>query len=966
MNTAFEDSLRWIEQTCVDLERNPAAATRAIEEFRDSPQALDICWTILQSGRASQPAQFHILSSAKHAVLFKWDALSPEYQQQWIQWLESSLHHRVSAGEPNFLINKFIEVYVSIRKRSWLLAKPEDKNLLMTFLGTCLDNEAIPFQFLGATLLLYLVEEFQKTTSADIGVAMSFYVQTKNDFQMNTLPTILSLCWKKISTLCTTDVQIFSLYGILLKTITEIVSWEYSSYDYVNQTLQEDISSTIHKPLAQFGEILLQSSFVDKVFEIYKVARSMQQSRVDADGTLLEARNLVTALSCMNGDVFLFDDSKVQFANYLFTQICMITEPHINRRTLQLLTVECDDYEEGGVRSEEMTLLLQTFQHLLTNFSLSIVVSMPYFTSMMAVMGQLSMTICQEIDVLTADVRVRMQRSDFRDIAEIGIDNTWRFDIFTQSLDVWTTIQDSFSLVYQSTMLEMSSLISHGQFVSAEAHQQHVQLQQKLSSMQQFRRWLMTISEELFPQTFDCILMVLVNDCLAAAEEMTAEEQERIDERVMEHLLIGTASLGRLHAMSAVSLISSRLQGFVQDYTSIYEQYNLLHNGVPLPPPPTITASSSSSTGNAIGTTGSSSNEILMESWSTKNLFCLENVRVCMLLLNFLLVDDYSMVDPDGAFHPHARLMGSVRSSLGNAGSSRGGETPQISSWILQSLQDDISQIGLLFDAFRLTASLLQLQVTMLSTPLTPSPSATTMSHPSISPLLLTTIFRFFSSVNPRYLDPKSDSYAEETTQMYPFLVNHNDASASSLFFTSPEIPMIYDLLLHSYGVIVHRMPLESDLILAASRSLVLTAEHVPSHRIYTLLSARSDMMVSLVAAYDTLVKSTLPPHYAAKIPIIASSVAHLLPPVAASVRCSRSVMSRLSDEGMTMVTEALGRLILHSPDPQHHLLFRSICESLYNSLSTLQTLSSTGEIDGLVALTSVNLVLAAISGIIR
>lgn len=42
------------------------------------------------------------------------------------------------------------------------------------------------------------------------------------------------------------------------------------------------------------------------------------------------------------------------------------------------------------------------------------------------------------------------------------------------------------------------------------------------------------------------------------------------------------------------------------------------------------------------------------------------------------------------------------------------------------------------------------------------------------------------------------------------------------------------------------------------------------------------------------------------------------------------------------------------------------MCESLYNSLSTLQTLSATGDIDGLAALSSVNLVLAAISGVIR
>ena len=201
MNTSFEDSLRWIEQTCIDLERNPAAATRAMEEFRDSPPALEICWALLQSGRASQPAEFHILACAKHALLFRWDSLQLDYRHQWLQWLEGSLHHRVATGQPNYLVNKFIEVYVSVRKRSWMLSSADEKATLMRFLETCLTQEQASFQFLGATLLLYLVEEFQQTTSADVGVAMSYYAQTKNDFQQHTVPTILSLCWHKVTLL---------------------------------------------------------------------------------------------------------------------------------------------------------------------------------------------------------------------------------------------------------------------------------------------------------------------------------------------------------------------------------------------------------------------------------------------------------------------------------------------------------------------------------------------------------------------------------------------------------------------------------------------------------------------------------------------------------------------------------------------------------------------------------------------
>lgn len=140
----------------------------------------------------------------------------------------------------------------------------------------------------------------------------------------------------------------------------------------------------------------------------------------------------------------------------------------------------------------------------------------------MNLIGQVNVEMCSEIDCLTTDVRVRLQRSDFKDVAETGIINTWRFDVFTHCLDIWTTLQDHFSIICSSNVSSMQS-----------------------GDVGMFRRWLMEISEKLFGRSFECVLMVLVNDCLAAAENMTAEETERIEERIVEGLLLGIAALGR-------------------------------------------------------------------------------------------------------------------------------------------------------------------------------------------------------------------------------------------------------------------------------------------------------------------------------------------------------------------------------------------------------------------------------------
>lgn len=1009
MSNLLEDGLRWIEQMCVELGRNPAQATRALEEFRDSPQALDVCWAILQSSRASASAEFHILSAAKHALLFKWDSLPIEHRQQWLQWMESSLNLRVSANQPTYVINKFIQVYVSIRKRAWLTSTSEEKTALLSFLASCLENPTASYQFLGASLLLFLVEEFHITTSADVNVSIQYYAQTKTDFQTTTIPIILSLCWSKLNQLTvdatsSSQAPLFGLFPILIKTMAEIVSWEYASYDHVNNSLANDENASVcfvHKPPRLFADIILQPAFLDKIFTIYRAFRAFQQQlqqqsrgrnglnsngnnhgnhSTEIENTILELRNLINVLVSINGEIFANDEAKAAFGNTLLVQVCMITEPHVQRRTLQLLTFESDDYDEGGLRAEEIFLLLQSFSTLLNNFSLLIIVAMPQFSTIMNLIGQISVEICGEIDCLTADVRVRLQRSDFHDIAEMNIASTWRFDVFTFCLEVWTQIQDNFSLVCHTTLVASPAQGGGAQGGGLGS-----------AAVASFRAWLMDISERLFPRAFECVLMVLVNDCLAAADDVTGEEMERIEDRLMESLLAGTAALGRLHAVKAMQLIGSKLQGSLQDYQIVYQNHQ-----------------------NGQAATGSGGNDGVT-AWTTKNLFCLEHLRIGLLILQFLLVDDFSIVDAAGSDPDSASSSSSgsgasgtsARGSLSASGLTKGGESPVISSWILQALQDDPQSIQVLWEAFRFTASLLQFEIHMLTTPhphllqssmqsmLGGSASSNDPVHPCVSPLLLTTLFRFFTCIVVRYIDPDIEHYADETVELYPFLHPHSGSLFHLPLPAQQQAPQqtlqlhaedvnnaMLQLLLSSFVAIIDRLPGETELVVAASVTLHAITQHCHPMRLYHLLTSSSSSSSSssafpsssasttmstpnlllLLSSYDTLLRSSLPSFvWEQVVRIITQSDTSggsgssstggiqsvivalfagngILSTITATTGSTalaneiqaahyqgRSLLRRLSDEGMIGVTAALGGLLLKSPEPAHHLLFSAV-----------------------------------------
>ena len=70
-------TVEWWESVCIELTRNPIAATKTITDFRDSDQALEASKYFLQpTTGCSAIAQFQAALILQHVCLKHWNKLS--------------------------------------------------------------------------------------------------------------------------------------------------------------------------------------------------------------------------------------------------------------------------------------------------------------------------------------------------------------------------------------------------------------------------------------------------------------------------------------------------------------------------------------------------------------------------------------------------------------------------------------------------------------------------------------------------------------------------------------------------------------------------------------------------------------------------------------------------------------------------------------------------------------------------
>ena len=696
-------------------------------------------------------------------------------------------------------------------------------------------TSALQLSQLGVNIILSLLEEFTKKSSADLGVHGLIYLQRKIDFETTLLPHLFRLLMEEYHKQMDRTFQytaflektpspslnnspmmsshppsnssdlalaigageelLTSLLVLLLKALTEMITWEYGETthkgphhgDIEGGKEGSNLLFLISKPPQQFHDFLIQLPFLDKSFHFYSKLRlmledikkqstqysrshktaataqhkttapaisptglvimnhntsalqqSFHQRREKLNNCLLELRNLFLALSLMTGDIFSSPDEKLSFGNALLSHAYQVAQPFLYRNQLSLLTFDATDYAEGHVRYDELLFFLQLISHFFNNYLLQTCMTMTSFPVFLDFISSIAIEICKELSLLTNDMTVKLVRSNYQDVTsssyESNILQTWRFDLLFQVLEIFIMIHDDFLL---------SSSVSFPALNAPPPENAIAMLQQKsmekLLITSSLKHFLFNFSKEVFPELFEIMMVIFVNDSLSSAEEEENEDEERINSRNLDTFFMGLSSLGRFAVFNSLQFLGGYLSNTFTDYQGISKLFDQ--------------ASSSSSSP-------------IDHSLEMKTLFCLEKIRLCILILSFLLIDNFSLGQGNG------NGSGGGATSLNSKYSvfkSSASEVNMINDWILDAMKSDqLLTLQMVVECFRCVSIIYQFIITLLGQQKT-RPSQE-LRNPCVSPYLLQTILYFYSEIFQQYLAPNVADYSPETLQHYPFV----------------------------------------------------------------------------------------------------------------------------------------------------------------------------------------------------
>jgi hypothetical protein len=625
----------------------------------------------------------------------------------------------------------------------------------------------------------------------------------------------------------------------ILKCLIEMITWEYGETHKANPHYAGDMEGSsnnnssgsgrgeggaggsasasliILKPPKYFHDYLISFSFIEKNYTLYhsikkrneelqkqhslQIKQQKQAKKAGSTGSnnqqgtmmsmtlnhasqasyyhridqlnncLLELRNLFLSLSLINGEIFINDSTavvnpssqqqqhseKIEYGNLILSLSYQLAQPYLSRNSLSLLTFDAVDYLEGDIRYQELSFFISLFHHFIANYSFSLCLTMSYFQHFLSFLTSIALEISKELSLLTNDMTVMLLRSNYQDITTSAggggghpslvsspggngsggngdnnnIFQTWRFDLLYNIFDIFIIIHDEFILSFNSASTSSSSS----------------------NAVASLKSYLMEVSKELFPLIFEIIIVIFVNDSLLSIDEEEQEDEERIISRNLDTFFIGLSSLGRFSIFHSLSFLGQYLSSIFHDFQNVAKIY-----------------------------TPAGGQVAIDHSIEMKTLFCLEKIRLCILILSFLLIDNFSL---GNTLSSSSSAAGDDKPGSGGSGGGSPGKYSSslllyktssdiniINDWILNAISsDNLMTLQCIIECFKCVSIIYQFMMTLLSS--SSSVSASSSSHnPCVSPYLLQTILYFYSELFNHYLSPNSENYSIEMLEKYPFL----------------------------------------------------------------------------------------------------------------------------------------------------------------------------------------------------
>lgn len=601
-------TLQEFESICEELQRNPGNATKAIEHFREQDYALEACHTWIRTPGCSSLAQFQLALVIQYSSLKNWAHLPAETISSLRDTLWGLIETAVASGSmPHYALTKVILVFALLWKRGWKDSSSKEHEILFArvsgFLGTAQGVDAAhtsianPAAFkYGPMILRVLIEEFNNVNTTEIALPLEFHEKSHKKFEGYGLGESLRLCmgcialaFHMVSETNEGAVQsnVVNIVTESVKLFVELLQWNFTS----SSNKGGSRANLLHPPRA-WAATIMGANTLEGTFSVYNKLRShciqlasqpasasnsqggglmrkmdpeeaaRQQTVRDIVGCLSELRSLMVTLSSISGSPFFeSDEERVGYGEVLMGKTKALLETSLGSGSQEIPSGSTFAHLSEELRSRECESFSATFLRLLGNFRLPLCYRMPSFNPMLKQLGQSTLQLAREVDArLSVSIEKISSGQDWND--EVSMFQGWRGEAMVLLFDSWCIILDDPAMLRGAHDLQYDNGLCGVSPTGGGAPLTMAQLQQLKTDMAQ-------MAQAVYQELFQCYYRSVVHEALLGAEEDEDEDEENIERRNKDDILVCIGTIGRSSLVSSLDCVSAAMHSAMQEAHSL-------------------------------------------------------------------------------------------------------------------------------------------------------------------------------------------------------------------------------------------------------------------------------------------------------------------------------------------------------------------------------------------------------------